>query len=427
MQNVKNQPKKACLVSLGCKVNKYEIDCMANILKNAGWQVTLKHEPADLFVVNTCAVTNEGEKKSRQYIAKLSKLNPNAKIIVCGCASENNPEQFKKPNVISIIGNEGKENILDLINNPRVEHFEFTNSFNHKTINPIKSQTRAYIKVQDGCNNFCSYCLIPYIRGRSRSRELSSVLAEAEELAKFNAELVVTGIDLSSYKIDGKLALGELIYLMRNLPCRVRLGSLEVNVITDDFMHFLTRTPNFCPQFHLSLQSGSNATLKRMNRHYTTTEYLNKVELIRKYYPYANITTDVIVGFVGETDAEFEETKQTCKLANFGAMHIFPYSKREGTMACKLTEKIPSGVIVKNRIKELNEVKEQSAIKFYKQLEGLTFNMLVEEQEENYFVGFTENYVKVYVSETLTENEIVKVKLIKPYKSGMLAEVIKEA
>ena len=425
MQNVEKMPKKACLVSLGCKVNKYEIDCMANILKNAGWQVTLKHEPADLFVVNTCAVTNEGEKKSRQYIAKLSKLNPNAKIIVCGCASENNIEQFKKPNVISVIGNEGKENILDLIENPRFEKYDFMPTFNHKTVNPIKSQTRAYIKVQDGCNNFCSYCLIPYIRGRSRSRELNSVLAEATELAKHNAELVITGIDLSSYKIDGNLALGELIFSMRNLPARIRLGSLEVNVITEDFMKFLTRTPNFCPQFHLSLQSGANATLKRMNRHYTTKEYLDKVELIRKYYPDANITTDVIVGFVGETDEEFNETMQTCKLAKFGGMHIFPYSKREGTVACKLKEQIPDGNVVKNRIKQLNKIKEDSIKTFYNGLVNKTFNMLVEEKEDNYFVGFTENYVKVYVSEQLTENEIVKVKLIKPFKSGMLAEPVK--
>ncbi len=422
MQNVENTSKKACLVSLGCKVNKYEIDCMANILKSAGWQVTLKHEAADLFVVNTCAVTNEGEKKSRQYIAKLSKLNPNAKIIVCGCASENNIEQFKKNNVISVIGNEGKENILDLIENPRFSRYEFSATYNHKTVNPIKSQTRAYIKVQDGCNNFCSYCLIPYIRGRSRSRELDSVIAEATELSKHNAELVITGIDLSSYKINGNLALGELIFSLRNLPCRIRLGSLEVNVITEDFMKFLTRTPNFCPQFHLSLQSGANATLKRMNRHYTTSQYLEKVELIRKYYPDANITTDVIVGFVGETDAEFNETLETCKKAMFGGMHIFPYSKREGTMACKLKDEIPNGSIVKERIKQLNSVKEESVNKFYNSLVDKTYNMLVEEKEDNYFVGFTENYVKVYVSEPLTENEIVKVKLVKPFKSGMLAK-----
>ena len=425
MQNVEKMPKKACLVSLGCKVNKYEIDCMANILKGAGWEVTLKHEAADLFVVNTCAVTNEGEKKSRQYIAKLSKLNPNAKIIVCGCASENNVDQFKKPNVISVIGNEGKENILDLIENPRFEKYEFSTTFNHKTVNPIKSQTRAYIKVQDGCNNFCSYCLIPYVRGRSRSRDLDSVMAEATELAKHNAELVVTGIDLSSYKINGNLALGELIFSMRNLPARIRLGSLEVNVITEDFMKFLTRTPNFCPQFHLSLQSGANTTLKRMNRHYTTKEYLEKVDLIRKYYPDANITTDVIVGFVGETDEEFSETMQTCKDAKFGGMHIFPYSKREGTVACRLKEEIPDGNIVKNRIKQLNEIKEESIKTFYNSLVGKTYNMLVEEKEDNHYVGFTENYVKVYVSEPLTENQIVKVKLIKPFKAGMLAEPVK--
>lgn len=427
MQNTKETAKKACLISLGCKVNKYEIECMANILSQNGWDVTLKQEPADLYVVNTCAVTNEGEKKSRQFIAKLAKLNPDAKIVVCGCASQNNLEQFKKPNVISIIGNEGKENILDLIKIPTVKHFEFPTEFNEKINSPIKSKTRAYIKVQDGCNNFCSYCLIPYVRGRSRSRKLECVINEAKQLAKHSAEIVVTGIDLSSYKINGNLALGELIYALRDLPCRIRLGSLEVNVVTKQFMEKLAATPNFCPHFHLSLQSGCNATLKRMNRHYTTAEYLSKVELIRSYFPTANITTDVIVGFVGETDEEFNETKQTCLSAQFGGMHIFPYSKREGTVACKMTEPIPNGTISKQRVDELCKIREEVSNNFYNGLVGLTFNMLVEEMEENYYVGFTENYVKVYVLEPLTENQIVKVKLVKPFKAGMMAEVVKES
>lgn len=425
MQNVNSGSKKACLISLGCKVNKYEIECMANILKNNGWQVSLKQEVADLYVVNTCAVTNEGEKKSRQYIAKLIKLNPNAKIVVCGCASQNNLEQFKKANVVSIIGNEGKEHILDLIENSQIKRFDFPTEFNEKLANPIKSKTRAYIKVQDGCNNFCSYCLIPYVRGRSRSRNFDSVIKEATLLSKQSAEIVVTGIDLSSYKVNGELYLGELIYALKDLPCRIRLGSLEVGVVTEPFLKLLSNTKNFCPHFHLSLQSGCNSTLVRMNRHYKTNEYLEKVELIRKYFPTANITTDVIVGFLGETDDEFNETKQTCKLAKFGAMHIFPYSKREGTVASKLTIPAPSSDVVKNRVSELNQIKDELSLSFYNSLKGLTFNMLVEEKEEDYFVGFTENYVKVYVSEDLTENQIVKVEMLEPFKQGMKAKVIK--
>lgn len=425
MQNVEKVNKKACLISLGCKVNKYEIECMANILKNNGWQVSLKQEVADLYVVNTCAVTNEGEKKSRQYIAKLIKLNPNAKIVVCGCASQNNLEQFKKPNVISIIGNEGKEHILSLIENAEIKRYDFPTEFNEKLCNPIKSKTRAYIKVQDGCNNFCSYCLIPYVRGRSRSRNFDAVIKEATMLSKQSAEIVVTGIDLSSYKVDGKLFLGELINSLKDLPCRVRLGSLEVGVITEPFLKLLTQTKNFCPHFHLSLQSGCNQTLLRMNRHYKTNEYLEKVELIRKYFPTANITTDVIVGFLGETDEEFNETKETCLKARFGAMHIFPYSKREGTVASKLTIPAPDGNVVKNRVAELNKIKDELSINFYNSLKGLTFNMLVEEKEEDYFVGFTENYVKVYVENQLTENEIVKVEMLEPFKQGMKAKVIK--
>lgn len=426
MQNLEKLPKKVCLISLGCKVNKYEIECMATILNNAGYLVTLNHEPSDYYVVNTCAVTNEGEKKSRQYISKLSKLNPNAKIVVCGCASQNNPEQFKKENVISVIGNEGKENILELINNHEFKIFDFPSTYNENINSPFKTQTRAYLKVQDGCNNFCSYCLIPYVRGRSRSRKLESVLIEAEMLAKTSLEIVVTGIDLSSYKIDGKPALGELVFALRNLPARIRLGSLEVNVITDDFMHFLLRSPNFCPQFHLSLQSGSNSVLKRMNRHYTTDEYLQKIELIKKYYPNANITTDVIVGFAGETDEEFEETLNTVKKAGFGNMHIFPYSKRAGTKAYGL--KTPSGVVVKQRLKKLNDLKNELMLNYFNSIKNQTFNMLVEETEENYYVGYTENYVKAYLNlnESIKLNQIVKVKLTEPFKNGMKAELVLE-
>lgn len=422
MQNKKNTQKKVCLINLGCKVNKYENDCIASILNDAGFLVTLNHEPADYYVVNTCAVTNEGEKKSRQYIAKLSKLNPNAKIVVCGCASQNNPEQFKKPNVISIIGNEGKENILDLILNPQVKVYDIPLTYSKKLHTPFKTHTRAYIKVQDGCNNFCSYCLIPYLRGRSRSRELSEIIKEAEELSKNNHEIVLTGIDLSSFKIDGKLALGELVYALRNLPARIRLGSLEVNVITEEFMHYLIKTPNFCPQFHLSLQSGSNGVLKRMNRHYTSAEFLDKVNLIKTYFPFANITTDVIVGFSGETDEEFNETLETCEKAEFGDMHIFPYSKRAGTRAYNL--EAPNGNIVKKRLKQLNDLKLKMTNEYYNKIKNQTFNLLIEEKEDEYLVGYTENYVKAYLKANLKTNQIVKVKLIKPLKDGMMAELI---
>lgn len=422
MQSAKLSPKKACLISLGCKVNKYEIDCMAKLLQDNGYEVTLNHEPADIYIVNTCAVTNEGEKKSRQYISKLSNLNPNAKIIVCGCASENNVDQFKKTNVFSIIGNEGKNNILDLIENSRYEKYDLSLEYNHEVAKPIKSQTRAYIKIQDGCNNFCSYCLIPYVRGRSRSRNIDDVCAEAKELSKNNQELVITGIDLSSYKVDGELALGKLVYMLSSLPSRIRIGSLEVNVITEEFMQYLAKSPNFCPQFHLSLQSGSNGVLKRMNRHYTTSEYLSKIELIRKYFPYANITTDVIVGFCGETDEEFEETCETCTKAGFGAMHIFPYSKRAGTRAYNWDA--PDGNVTRSRVKILEQIRKDLTLKFHNSLIDKEFSVLIEEKENEYFVGYTENYIKVYLEESVKTDKIYRVKLISPYKAGMLGKLI---
>ncbi|MBR2467908.1 MAG: tRNA (N(6)-L-threonylcarbamoyladenosine(37)-C(2))-methylthiotransferase MtaB [Clostridia bacterium] len=422
MQSIKNTPKKACLISLGCKVNKYEIDCMANMLKQAGYEITLEHEPADIYIVNTCAVTNEGEKKSRQYISKLSSLNPNAKIVVCGCASENNVEQFLKPNVVSIIGNEGKQHILELLENSRFKKYDFDVAYNHEVANPIKSKTRAYIKIQDGCNNFCSYCLIPYVRGRSRSRNFDDVIKEATELAKTHNELVITGIDLSSYKIDGVPSLGKVVYALKDLPCRVRIGSLEVNVITEEFMEWLAKTPNFCPQFHLSLQSGSNGVLKRMNRHYTTTEYLSKIELIKKYFPDANITTDVIVGFCGETEDEFEETCETCRKAQFGNIHIFPYSKRAGTRA--YVWDCPDGKVAKDRVNRLVEIKKELANNYYSSMTNKTFKVLIEEKEDEYYVGYTENYIKVYINDVVQVDKIYDIMLLGPHKAGMLAKLI---
>ena len=408
------------VITLGCKLNKYESDCMANALMNNGYKLITDFEFADIYIINTCAVTSESEKKSRQYITKCLKLNPNAKIIVCGCASQNNVDQFKnKPNVFSVFGNEGKENILDFIEMPVCEVVPFSTNYS-KIENPYITQTRAYLKVQDGCNNFCSYCLIPYLRGRTRSRALDECLNEGKQLAKTCKEIVLTGIDLSSYKPS----LIELIEGFSNIKCRVRLGSLEVNVINEDFLVRLSKIKNFCPHFHLSLQSGCDSVLKRMNRHYTTKEYFEKVQLIKKYFPFANITTDVIVGFAGESEQEFDYTKNFIEKVGFGGIHVFPYSKREGTVASKIYNDSVSNKTKTERVNVLKQIANNSFLNYLNQIKNITFNVLTEDEENGYIVGYSENYIKFYLPINTPKNMVVNVKINKPIYDGVLGEII---
>ena len=407
---------KIKISTLGCKLNKYESDCMAKILMNAGHEV-VSDDYADIYIINTCAVTAESEKKSRQYIAKCNKSNPNCKIIICGCASQNNPDQFKgKQNVFSIIGNEGKEKIIDLINNCTTQVYDFPVEYG-KISNPHITSTRAYLKVQDGCNNFCSYCLIPYLRGRSRSRSIAECVSEAKALSKVSKEIVVTGIDVSSFKPS----LAELMKALSEVNVRFRLGSLEVNVVSEELMNVLVKMPHFCPQFHLSLQSGCDSVLKRMNRHYTTNEYFEKVQIIRKYFPNANITTDIIVGFAGETEEEFNITCDFVKKVGFGQVHIFPYSKREGTAAAKVFKDLPMS-IKKDRVDILEKIAKESRINYLNTLVNKTENVLTEDEEVGCVVGYTENYVKVYLPKNTKKNTILKVKLTEMFLDGMKGE-----
>jgi len=409
---------KVKLITLGCKLNKYESDCMANILLKAGHEI-VSDEYADVYIINTCAVTAESEKKSRQYIAKCNKANPNCKIIVCGCASQNNAEQFSgKTNVFSIIGNEGKEKILDLIKHSSVEVVDLPTIYGEIS-SPYITSTRAYLKVQDGCNNFCSYCLVPYVRGRSRSRAIVDCVNEAIELSKVSKEIVVTGIDVSSFKPS----LAQLMEALKVVNSRIRLGSLEANVVTEDLLKVLSEMPQFCPQFHLSLQSGCDSVLKRMNRHYTAKEYYEKVTLIRKYFPLANITTDVIVGFANESQEEFEDTCKFVKKVGFGQVHIFPYSKREGTAAAKVFKDLPMNV-KKERVDILEEIAHTSRVEYLKQLIGKNYKVLTEDEENGCVVGYTENYVKVYLPIDTNKNDILNVKLIDIYSDGMKGEIL---
>lgn len=414
---------KVVIHTLGCKQNKYESDCMANLLEKNGFQVSEKMEFADIYILNSCAVTKEAEKKSRQTIIKFNKLNPNAKIIVCGCASENNIEQFKdKPNVFSVFGTEGKEKIIEYINISKFEKNVSTKVYCSPK-NPKKTTTREYIKIQDGCNNFCSYCLIPYLRGRSRSRDLKDIINEAKTIAKRSHEIVITGIDISSYKIDDKLALPKLMEELSNVKALISLGSLEVNVITEELMNVLKSMPNFSPHFHLSLQSGDDEILKKMNRHYTSDDFYKKVLLIRKYFPNANITTDVIVGFANETEEQFNNTKEFIEKVGFSFVHIFPYSKREGTRSYTW-EDLPSSV-KKSRVDILEDVNENLKNNYLKKFINTTSIMLVEEKKDMY-EGFSREYIRCYTDTKVVCGSRYEIKFIETYLDGMKVEIIKK-
>ena len=411
---------RASVVTLGCKVNEYESQSIMNQLKQAGYEIFEGLVPADVYVVNTCAVTNTGEKKSKQVLAKLEKLNPNAKIVVCGCAVQNNPAKFLgNPNVIALTGNNGKNRIMEFINNqnkvlPDLEHAEYDDM-----PRPIETRTRQYIKIQDGCNYFCSYCLIPYVRGRSRSRDMNDILAEIKETKA--SEIVLTGINMSDYRIDDKLALAELIKNVDMLGKRFRISSIECNILDDEMFAVLKNCKNFCPHFHLSLQSACNDTLKRMNRRYTIEKFIEITDRIKKEFPSACISTDLIVGFKGETDQEFEDTFKNLKRIGFDFMHIFPYSVRTGTVASKMGGDVDPKV-VKEREKRLQQLNAEFKEKFFKKNANTTHKLLVEIVDENYSIGYTDNYIYTYLPAKHEVGEIVDITLKKPYRKGMLAE-----
>lgn len=411
---------RASVVTLGCKVNEYESQSIMNQLKQAGYEIFEGLVPADVYVVNTCAVTNTGERKSKQVLAKLEKLNPNAKIVVCGCAVQNNPAKFLgNPNVIALTGNYGKHIIMDFINKQNKVLPDLMHDHYDDMPRPIETRTRQYIKIQDGCNYFCSYCLIPYVRGRSRSRNLADILAEIRDTKA--SEIVLTGINMSDYRIDGKLALATLIKEVDKLNKRFRISSIECNVLDDEMFAVLKACKNFCPHFHLSLQSACNETLKRMNRRYTIEKFIEITDRIRAEFPTACISTDLIVGFKGETDEEFNTTYKNLERIGFDFMHIFPYSIRSGTVASKMGGDVSSEVVAK-REKLLQELNNKFKTNFYLKNKGTKHKLLVEIVDENYSIGYTDNYIYTYIPKKYNVGEIVDVTLIEPFKKGMKAE-----
>lgn len=426
------------IYTLGCKVNQYESEAIAKQLKDRGDSVSFGLTPADVYILNTCAVTNEAEHKSREVIAKMVKLNKDARIYVCGCSSELHPEKFlDRPNVVAVIGTENKDKLLEIIDSGALGDrcFNIDNLNYNDNYSIDGERIRSFIKIQDGCNNFCSYCIIPYTRGRERSRTIESTIAEYERVGKSSKEIVLVGINMAGYgkDLEGNPTLAELVRkLSKFKDTRLRFSSFEMGTITIELLEALKDHPNFCPFFHLSLQSGSNNVLKKMNRHYTFDEYLSCVKLIREYFQTAGISTDIIVGFPTETDEDFNECLENVKKVKFSDCHIFPFSKREGTIAGKMP--IINGETIKNRAKKLNEVTARSREEFLDSMKGENEEVLIEEESDGYLVGLTKNYIKCYIStksdnntqESTTKflNEVVKVKLTDIYKLGMKGEII---
>ncbi len=405
--------KRAALHNLGCKVNAYETEAMQQILESAGYEIVPFQEVADVYVVNTCSVTNMADRKSRQMLHRAKKNNPDAIVIAAGCyVQTKEAEALLDGTVDIVIGNNKKHELLERIRAYEEDHGdrESVADINHEKqeyeelyLERTAEHTRAFIKVQDGCNQFCTYCIIPFARGRVRSRKAEDVLEEVRRLAGHGfKEVVLTGIHLSSYGIDTGDSLLHLIGLVHGVEGieRIRLGSLEPRIVTEDFAKALSEMPKICPHFHLSLQSGCDATLQRMNRRYNTGEYEQGCEMLRKYFEHPAITTDVIVGFPGETEEEFEMTKAYLQRIHFYEMHIFQYSKREGTKAAVMEYQIPEPV-KKERSNILLSIEKKMSEEFREYYQGKTVTVLMEEaytyEGEQYFTGYTREYVKVAV------------------------------
>ncbi len=408
-------------------MNAYETEAMGQLFEKRGYEIVPFGKEADIYIINTCTVTNVADRKSRQMLHKAKKMNENSLVVAVGCYAQAFSKELEKDELIDIIvGNDRKKEIVDIVEQNIKETIIDINDtsvageFEELNIESIKEHTRAYIKIQDGCNQFCSYCIIPYARGRIRSRRPENIMKEIGRLTDAGyQEVVLTGIHLTSYGKDFEdgISLIDIIEMIGKIPeiKRIRLGSLEPRVITDEFMRRLTKVQSFCPHFHLSLQSGCDETLKRMNRKYTCSEYMEGCETIRKYYEDAAITTDVIVGFPEESDEEFEVTKKYLRDVNFAQMHIFKYSKREGTVAAANKNQVDDRV-KSARSDVLIKLGREMHLEFMNKYLGKKVPVLFEEiikvDSVEYYMGHTMEYLKVAVkTDKNLQNQILEVEI----------------
>ena len=422
--------KKAALHNLGCKVNAYETEAMQELLEQNGYQIVPFGERADVYVINTCTVTNMADRKSRQMLHRARRQNPDAVIVAAGCYVQAKGDKAD-PDIDIILGNNRKKDLVRILKEygqekqRKIELLDMGKQREYEDLGLTRTaeHTRAYLKVQDGCNQFCSYCIIPYMRGRVRSRKKEDVLSEVRTLASGGyKEVVLTGIHLSSYGMDT----GEdLLSLIRGVHkeegiSRIRLGSLEPRIITEEFVQGIAGLSKVCPHFHLSLQSGCDETLQRMNRRYTSGEYMEKCMLLREYFKRAALTTDVIVGFPGETEEEFARSRAFIDEVNFYETHIFKYSAREGTKAAVLPGQVPEAV-KSARSSELIKSSRKKQAEYESELIGTVQEVLMEERVERedgiYQVGHTREYVKIgQKTEENLENQLVNVEIKNPFQ-----------
>lgn len=421
--------KKVAIHSLGCKVNSYEAESMEIMLRDEGYEIVPFSEDvqADIYIINTCSVTNIADRKSRQMLHKAKKMNPEAVVVAAGCYVQADPDGVKKDECVDIIlGNNMKISIVEALNDyfggsDKTSYLVDINDkyqeYESLKINQTGEHTRAYIKIQDGCNQFCSYCIIPYVRGRVRSRKPEDIVNEVKTLAATGVkEVVLTGIHISSYGTDlENISLIELIEAIHEIEGikRIRLGSLEPRIITEEFAKRIARLEKICPHFHLSLQSGCDKTLKAMNRKYNTEEYYEGCVKLREVFDNPAITTDVIVGFPGETEEDFLETRKFLEKVHFYEMHIFKYSRRKGTVADKMPEQVDDRIKTK-RSNILIELEEKMSLEYRKLYENSVMDVLIEEKQlidgREYYTGYTKNYIRILVpAEQLDkdDNEVV--------------------
>lgn len=404
-----NEVKKVAFCSLGCKVNQYETNAMAQKFIEHGYEVVEFDEYADVYIVNTCTVTNVADRKSRQMLRRAKEINKDATLVACGCYAQVAKEELKKiPEIDLIIGNNEKNDIIQIVENhiaqkgaeDLVSDVMYKLDYVELGTTTYTEKTRAVIKVQDGCDRFCSYCLIPYARGHIRSRKIENVIEEIKKVVEEGInEVVITGIHIASYGRDfkgeniGLIDLLEEINKIQELH-RIRLGSIEPTIITDEFVERLSKLDKICDHFHLSLQSGCTETLKRMNRRYTTEEFRAVTKRLRSKFPNAALTTDIIVGFPGETDEEFNTTYEFLKEIAFYKMHIFKYSQRKGTKAAVMPNQV-DGKIKEERSKKLIELSNENEYNYNKKYIGKQVEVLFEEREGEYLKGHTTNYIVV--------------------------------
>jgi len=405
--------RKAAFHNLGCKVNSYETEAMQQLLEDAGYEIVPFREGADVYIINTCSVTNVADRKSRQMLHRAKKMNPSAAVVAVGCYVQAAGAELKKDEAVDlIVGNNQKKDLVQILDDYFADHensgeildIGHSQEYEELHIRRIADHTRAFIKVQDGCNQFCSYCIIPYTRGRVRSRRPEDIEHEVRGIAEAGyKEIVLTGIHLSSYGVDFKDEQKEnLLTLIKRLDQipgieRLRLGSLEPRIVTREFAKELARLRTICPHFHLSLQSGCDATLKRMNRRYNAAEYQACCEILREEFANPAITTDVIVGFPGETEEEFAETERFLKAIHFYEMHVFKYSRRAGTRAADMPDQVPEGTkSVRSDI--LLALEKQQSLEYRGRFLGTEEEILLEEPIEidgtKYMMGHTRQYVK---------------------------------